>query len=51
MKKAIITAVSLVGFISLFMVPEEVTFAFFIDYIIRLGICAWASNAYCKLEK
>lgn len=51
MKKAIIYLIACIGLCSLIMVPERVTFAFFVDYIIRMAILGWAGNKLVEMDK
>lgn len=51
MKKATFTLIALIGLVSIIVVPETLSWAFFIDYPLRLIVLAWAANNLCKLDR
>ena len=51
MKKAIFTLVSVIAMASLIVVPEKVSFLFFIDYTLRLCVLGFAGNKLVQLDK
>lgn len=51
MKKAILYLVFVTALVSLMVVPERVTFLFFVDYTLRLTILSLSGKALDKLEK
>ena len=51
MKKAILYLILFIGMFGVAMIPEKLSFLFFIDYVIRLAIIRWAGMKLVELDK